>query len=298
MKQATFKKYLLRVVGALCILAAAATLFFPGWIQIDGIRRKDFRQLQEKLDTIITTEEQFLLNNLDYFEEDLKDNDLPYKKSGVKAWFRDRGALTKDAMDDKLSLKELTVLIWNAPGLMKDGENLLETDDVLDEVIAHAVSLDYPASEYTASSIRRYQKDLIGNLEDAAEHFGLISICCYAAMAISVLLGLLVVFAAAGHVCNKYRWGKFVLLAISLILAVGSYVGLPMVSSLLQDAFEGVKYLEDIRLRANLIPVISVALLVAPMVLDIVYNRMAKKSAPTQDASPDVSAFVEELAQN
>ncbi len=279
-KHEVFKKYLFRCIGALCILASVASLFFPAWIQIDGIRRKDFRELQDTVGAVVAQEEAWLTENLEDYKEDLKDNDLPYKKSGLKTWFRDINSILNDGLDDKISLKELTVLIWKAPGFLKDAENLVETDHVLEDGVSLAVNHFYPGSDYTLKSIHRFERTLTDGLEDATGYFGLISMGCYCAIVLSVLLALFAVFSAVGHVCNKYRWGKYVLLGISVILTVGGYVGLPMLSGLLQEFFTGVKYLEDIELRANLFPVLSVVLLLAPVVLDIVSKP--KKALPPQ----------------
>ncbi len=292
-KHEVFKKYLIRCIGALCILGAVATLFFPAWIQIDGIRRKDFRELQDNFATVITAEEELLLGNLDAWKEDLKDNDLPYKKTDLKNWLRDIQSILKDGLDNHISLKELTVLFWKAPGLLKDAKNLTQTDHVLEDAVTLAVSYFYPDSIYTSRSISRFEKHLIDSLEDASEYFGLIRLGCYCAIVLSVLLALFSVFAAVGHVCNKCRWGKYVLLGISLILAVGGYVGLPMLSQLLQDLFTGVQYLEDMTLRANVIPVLSVILLLVPVVLDIVTKIAQKKALASQAAQTTLDPAAE-----
>lgn len=292
-KHDVFKTYLIRCIGALCILGAVATLFFPAWIQIDGIRRKDFRTLQDSFTTVITAEEEFLLSNLDNWKEDLKDNDLPYKKTDLKNWLHDIQAILKDGLNDQISLKELTVLIWKAPGLLKDAENLTQTDHVLEEAVAFAVSCFYPSSEYTSRSISRFEKFLIDSLEDATEYFGLIRLGCYCAIVLSVLLALFSVFAAVGHVCNKCRWGKYVLLGISVILTVGAFVALPMLTELLQDLFADVPYLEDIKLRVNLIPVISVILLLVPVILDIVTKATQKKALVSHAAQATIDPAAE-----
>lgn len=292
-KHDVFKTYLIRCIGALCILGAVATLFFPAWIQIDGIRRKDFRTLQDSFTTVITAEEEFLLSNLDNWKEDLKDNDLPYKKTDLKNWLHDIQAILKDGLNDQISLKELTVLIWKAPGLLKDAENLTQTDHVLEEAVAFAVSCFYPSSEYTSRSISRFEKFLIDSLEDATEYFGLIRLGCYCAIVLSVLLALFSVFAAVGHVCNKCRWGKYVLLGISVILTVGAFVALPMLTELLQDLFADVPYLEDIKLRVNLIPVFSVILLLVPVILDIVTKATQKKALVSHAAQATIDPAAE-----
>lgn len=281
-KHEVFKKYLIRCIGALCILCSVATLFFPAWIQVDGIRRKEFRELQDSFTTILTDEEALLLRNLDTYKEDLKDNDLPYKKTDIKNWFRDIQVILKDGLNDRISLKELTVLIWKAPGLLKDVENLAQTDHVLQNAVSFAVSCFYPSSEYTSRSISRFEKFLVDGIEDAADYFGPIRLGCYCAIVLSVLLALFSVFAAVGHVCNKCRWGKYVLLGISVILTAGAFVGLPMLSELLQELCEGVPYLEDLELRANLIPILSVVLLLVPVALDIVTKALQKKALAAQ----------------
>ena len=168
--------------------------------------------------------------------------------------------------------------------VIKDAENLTQTDHVLEETVALAVSCFYPSSEYTSRSISRFEKFLIDSLEDATEYFGLIRLGCYCAIVLSVLLALFSVFAAVGHVCNKCRWGKYVLLGISVILTVGAFVGLPMLSELLQDLFADVQYLEDIKLRVHIIPVLSVILLLVPVILDIVTKATQKKALASHAA--------------
>ena len=199
----------------------------------------------------------------------------------------------KDGLNDQISLKELTVLIWKAPGLLKDAENLTQTDHVLEEAVAFAVSCFYPSSEYTSRSISRFEKFLIDSLEDATEYFGLIRLGCYCAIVLSVLLALFSVFAAVGHVCNKCRWGKYVLLGISVILTVGAFVALPMLTELLQDLFADVPYLEDIKLRVNLIPVFSVILLLVPVILDIETKATQKKALVSHAAQATIDPAAE-----
>ena len=69
----TIKKYIIRFVGALCILAAAALFFFQPMIQIDGIKNKELRTIYAQAEEILQQEENMMLKSIeaDKFKEDL-----------------------------------------------------------------------------------------------------------------------------------------------------------------------------------------------------------------------------------
>ena len=84
------KKYVIRIVGALCILSAMALLFLLPCVQLDGVSRKELRTMREDVTGVLEQGAESLYAWLDSdMKDDLKDYDLPSTKAGIKKRFRE-----------------------------------------------------------------------------------------------------------------------------------------------------------------------------------------------------------------
>lgn len=288
----SIKKYLIRTAGALCILAAVVLLFFPEWIQIRGVKNSQFKEVYAEVETVLQKEETWLLSRIEKADskekEELEDYNLPYKKNDIKALFREITTISKEALDSGISLKEITILIFKTPSLIKITQNLLETDNVLYGVVTILVKNNYPQWANNWKTVDYLNEQIQDELMLATDYFSTVSTICYAAILVSILLAIIVIWAIIGHISNKSRWGKYVLLSISLLLVVGGLVGFPIVSDLLTDT--GIPLVEDMRLSMSITPILALVLLLVPVILDILSKKWEKKAflKPVEQTSPNV----------
>ena len=277
------KKYLVRVIGALCILAATALLFLPTWLELDGASKKELRYVREDITAIIDITSEAFLESLDDddFKDDLKDNDLPYTRNTIKKEFKSMNNLTKDLLDNSVSMKELLVLSAKAPGALKTLKGMMElevADDIFFSAAKYALVLGNDRMD-DASLVDILDKadqleDQMDVLTESADTLGLV---CYALMGVLGLLLLLAVLSAITHVCNKGRGLKYLLLVIMILLVVGSMVAIPMVNDLLGEAMESTPVLRDLSLEVQYTPILAVVLMFVPIVLDIIFERKNKQ---------------------
>lgn len=47
------KKFLIRFIGALCILGAVAALFMPAWLKIEGVKHSEMRDLRSDITGVV-----------------------------------------------------------------------------------------------------------------------------------------------------------------------------------------------------------------------------------------------------
>lgn len=289
------KKYLIRIVGALCILGAAALMFMPAWLQIKDIPRRDLRDLREDVSGICTAvSDRFIMNanRDDDFKEELKDYGLPYTRGKINSRFATIEDLAKSILDCDISLQELLVLGIEAPGLIKDATNMIDSRDV--SAVFYESTVQYILFEGTQAITEDYDDDIenqiieenIENLENATED--VVEVLSDISFLFAVLAGVLIlilalaVASAITHVCNKTRWLKYIFLTVLVLLVVGSCLAVPMASEMIAGSMDAASAYADVSLRMTATPFISVALMIVPIILDIVYER--KKKANLMEA--------------
>lgn len=289
------KKYLIRIVGALCILGAAALMFMPAWLQIKDIPRRDLRDLREDVSGICTAvSDRFIMNanRDDDFKEELKDYGLPYTRGKINSRFATIEDLAKSILDCDISLQELLVLGIEAPGLIKDATNMIDSRDV--SAVFYGSTVQYILFEGTQAITEDYDDNIenqiieenIENLENATED--VVEVLSDISFLFAVLAGVLIlilalaVASAITHVCNKTRWLKYIFLTVLVLLVVGSCLAVPMASEMIAGSVDAASAYADVSLRMTATPFISVALMIVPIILDIVYER--KKKANLMEA--------------
>lgn len=289
------KKYLIRIVGALCLLGAAALMFMPAWLQIKDIPRRDLRDLREDVSGICTAvSDRFIMNanRDDDFKEELKDYGLPYTRGKINSRFATIEDLAKSILDCDISLQELLVLGIEAPGLIKDATNMIDSRDV--SAVFYGSTVQYILFEGTQAITEDYDDDIenqiieenIENLENATED--VVEVLSDISFLFAVLAGVLIlilalaVASAITHVCNKTRWLKYIFLTVLVLLVVGSCLAVPMASEMIAGSMDAASAYADVSLRMTATPFISVALMIVPIILDIVYER--KKKANLMEA--------------
>lgn len=277
------KKYLIRVIGALCILGAVALMFMPAWVKLDGVKKSELRDVREDITGALGEVSDYIQYRLDDddFKDDLKDNDLPYKTKTVKKQYKDMDNLCKSVLDGDISMQELLTLSAKIPGVVTDLENILELEA--------ADSIFYQAARY----IVRYGNDPMINpgevdyynagvvartaVEDLTNDAEMVPLICYGLTAVLVLVLALGVLGAVLHVCNKGRWVKYLFFALLLALVVGSLLAFPMVNEALGETAFLSKDMQDLELKMTVTPILAVALMFVPIVLDISFERKFKK---------------------
>jgi predicted tellurium resistance membrane protein TerC len=277
------KKYIIRIIGALCILGAITLLFMSPFMEITGVKRADMREFREDTEKLLEGVSQTIQDRVSYdedFEDDLKDNNFPSKKSAIKKRFKEVEELATELLNDKISIHELAVISAKAPGIVKDVGNLLNTkggDYVINAITQNAmeqVREENPDAYFGDEEIREYKKNMQADAEDAVALLSALSIAFIGLAVLLALIVLLAVISAVTHVCNKKRGLKYVVLVIMLILVIGGTVAGPLVSNLVELQ----KPFDDAGLQMAIMPYVALALMFVPIVLDIIFERKNKNS--------------------
>lgn len=268
----------------MCILAAIALLFMTPLIKINDVSSRDFRTLRNiTFDACEGIEENilaYLEKGDEDFQEELKDNDLPYTKGTVKRRVGELENIAKDLLNDSVSMQELLILSCKAPGIVTDLKNILQTNQ-LSNLTFHAFASALAAADEELITpdfdLNSCEELLQTSAEDAVDAIGSLVYLTYVLAGLIILFLALAVLAACTHICNKGRWVKYLLLALVLLIIVGVFIATPALSNVVGGAFrDGMNMFEgwaDIRLSIAITPFFSVALLVIPIVLDIIFER-------------------------
>lgn len=255
------KKILIRIIGALCIVASLYVLFMTTWVNVDGIKRSDMRKIKEQ----ITTELDAIHNELktgiivnENLKDELKDYKLPYTSGQLKRTFKDTESFLQETVNDEISFKELFLLSAKLPGFVKDTEAMLEANLVS--------NLVFETSEY-------YYAEDLEEVVDAVADYTYIFYIVIGVMAIIILLG---VISAVTHVMNKRRFVKYFYIVIVLALVCGICILMPMAMNSVKDTMELSGVVEDIELKATLMPYVTLLLVAVPVVLDIIFEKKKK----------------------
>ena len=288
------KKFLIRLIGSLCILASLALMLMPGWIQAKDVDRKALRDTRSDVEGMLAAAEDrylLLLDNMSGFKEEVKDYDLPYTPSRVKSRFRQLGNLSDSLLDRDLSLFELYTLSMKAPEVLEDVENLLDSDAADAVFIAVAQytlsesSQANPDSSLSASELSDFYQDAA---LDSLEGIFDVSFLLMIPAVFIILVVTLAIVSAVTHMCNKVRWFKYLYLFILVAMVAGTCVALSLTSDMLAELVKTVPAFADMRLQITITPFIAVALMFVPMILDIVYER--KKSLPQEQPQAQVQS--------
>ena len=283
------KKYLIRAVGALCILGSLALIFLTGFISLDGIKSRHWRELRSDTQNMCeAVEKRFLfeLEDSELFEDELDDCDLPHTRSKLKGRFKEIDNMTDIVLSDRIALKDVLVLSIKAPELVENVEGIMDSSIISDAFFSSIAG--YVVEKQSLQGIidcDPYDRSIINAtaemyLEDSEESVEMISelsfvfVLLTAALLMFIALG---VISATTHMFNKVRWIKYLYLAFLTILVVGFCVAAPLVSDLIVDSAVNMPALEDLVLTITVTPFISVVLAIVPVVLDIIFERKNKK---------------------
>ena len=172
------KKYIIRIIGALCIIGAVAAMFLLSWFKIDGIKRSDLRNLRDDTCGVIKYVGDSFVEKVsvdDNFSEELKDNDLPSSRSAVKKQFREIGDLLEGLLDENISLQEVLTLSIKAPGIIEDAENLVDSSvgasliSVVTDYQVNEAREENPDAVFSEEKLTSYKRQLRTNLEEGVE---------------------------------------------------------------------------------------------------------------------------------
>lgn len=261
-KEREMKKLLIRLAGALFILASLAALILPTCIKVEEVSKKDFRECREEVTADLQTIENRLVAGLEWnnspLKDDLKDNDLPSTKSSIKKRMKDAESLAKELVNPELSLKEVLSITGKAPKYIKDTENFLDTTYCADYV-------------FEVSELMAYE-----HIEDAVDGISSLRGVFVVITAFFVIFAALGVASAVTHCFNKVRYLKYIFLVFLILIVVGMSVAVPALNDVLQDEVELERRFQDMTLRVTVMPYISVALMIIPVVLDIIFERKNK----------------------
>lgn len=276
------KKYLIRIVGALCILASLALLFVPALIEVDGIKRSDLREVREHADSICTDLTDYFIEAVEWdddLKDEFKDYDLPNSKGKIKSRYGEIGGMVDSVLDGSISLEELFAISAKAPGVVEDVANLLETsasNSVFVVVTEYLVynnvgEMNYYTHNpyYMADKFEEVARDVV---DEVSEY----TIIFIAVAAVLALIAFIAVLSAITHVCNKGRGWKYLFLVIVILILAGTCAGLYLASDVIADAVENIPALEDVSLQVGIMPFLSIITMAVPIVLDIIFERKRK----------------------
>lgn len=264
-------KYIIRFIGSICILAAVALLFFSPIVEIDGVKNKDFQTMYSQFEKVSTQQGDWLISAVEQsnssVKEELREYDLPYRKSELKTWFRNINGLVKETLNRSITLEEVFNLVWNVPGLVEDLENLVQTDSLLEKGI-NGMVISYDEEAF----------DIYEILEKAEGYFDVIRRASYLVIGLFAVLTLLVVAAVIGNMLNKGRGIKYAVLVIVTAMTVGCYIGVPSLSTLLSEAVSEIEPFGDMKLYTTAVPILACVLLIIPAVLDFWNKKRAEQA--------------------
>lgn len=272
------KKYLIRVVGSLCILAAIALLFMAPLIQVDNVKSRDMRAMRNTMSDVFEYIEDSMLDGIEDedFQGELEDCDLPHTKGSVKKHLRKAEDLTKRLIDDSVSIQELLILSLDTPALVTDLQNILQSD-ALASFVFHRVAFTLAQADETVAfedvDMPAYTEQLLDLTEDTLDEVGDAASLLYVLAAVIILFLLLAIVAAVTHICNKGRWVKYLLLVLVLLIVVGTCLLTPILSDVMGEVMADTDGWDEISLRIAAAPFFSVILMIAPIVLDIIFER-------------------------
>lgn len=285
------KKYAIRIIGSLCILGALALMFLTPWINIDGLRGKEFREFKQKNEDTLELMESELLSAIqdDDFKDDLRDAKLPYNKSGIKNKIEEINDLLDTLYAGSISFYDLAILSVKAPALITDMNDLVQTDFLYDSSVMEHIAMnnlnlewDYyyecyvnPDTDemYSASSVAKHVNELTANTEDNIATLKSYNAVFYSTLFLMGLIALLAVIAAVTNVLNRGRGIKYVFAVLLILLVVGTCVGLPMLNTALYQTGEAMPILEEVTLSITVMPFLAAALSVTSLVLDAFSER-------------------------
>ncbi len=275
------KKYLIRIVGAFCILGAIALMLMPAWVVLDDVGHRDLRELRSDVSGICAEASDDFVRRIDRdedFQDELRDYDLPYTRGSIKGKFQDVEDLANELMNDTVSIKEIVMLCFKAPGLLRDMENLLDSDcgDTFFQAAARYILREegYLSDSDVGMDTIVYAGDqLREDTENTMEMFYDFSDYLIPVAVVILLPFAFGVACAATHICNKARWLKYLFLAMVIGIVAGSCVVLPVVSEIAADALGNVPAFAEMTLKMNVTPFIAVVLMIVPVILDIIFER-------------------------
>ncbi len=252
------KKLLIRIVGSLCIIASLAIIFFSTAVQVEDVSRKDMRAIRQQLTNDLEAVQDSVLLEikiLDDYKEELKESGLPYTKSRINRRFSQTEELIEELINDEMSMREVLTISAAAPRYISDTQKMLDTSICASHI--------FKASEYV------YQDD-VEDIVDTFSQYAWVFILVLCFFLFFILLGCA---SAATHCLNKVRFLKYIFIGCLVLIVLGLTISLPILNNVIQDQFTLPEQLEDIRLKATLMPYVSVALAFVPMVLDILFER-------------------------
>lgn len=255
------KKTIFRILGVVCILGALATTLFPSWVQMDGIKTKDLREVRNVTIEDLEGVEDYIIEEIDTYKEEFKDNDLPSTKGGIKKEFKETKTILENLMDKNISLEEIFSLAIKAPSFIKNTENFLN-------VRKSYLSLIFDQSKITYKS----------NVEDFLETISEYVFIIWIVISAFVVLFCLATAAVITQSINKMKFFKYIFFGYLLVLVVGICVAIPLISENVISALDLSKVFEDISLKITAMPFIALVLASAPIVFDLIFNRKSKKS--------------------
>lgn len=278
----TWKKYLIRTIGALCILGAVALMFIGGWVEMKDMDKKELRNVRGKLEDCTAAAETAyisLLKENRMFKDEAKDCDLPTSSSKAKADIKEIDSLVDSVLDETVSFGELLDLTIRAPHIVEKTEELVESDcaDSLFTEMAYRMWVDeyWQDAETTYEEVRAMARtdgqqfaDMSETLVDGYEEFSMVVLLLMVALFMIIVLG---VGAAATHISNRARWLKYIFLALLVLLTVGTMVATSAVSEMVGEQVGGP--FADLTLSITVTPFFAIALMIVPVVLDVVSER-------------------------
>lgn len=259
------KKYMIRFVGALCILAAVAVMFLTSWVQIKDVKRQDLRQLRTQLTEDLAVSEETMLSYREFYKEDLKEYGLPTTSGRVKSYYRKTESLIKELVDTEVSFNEVLWIAKEMPGYITDTEALLEIPELAEKLIRTDESAEYIID--------------VESMEETVEAVAPFKAIFIVVVGLFVTVIALACLAAITHMLNKGRWVKYIFLVLLAAAVVGICVGVPVVSETVLSEVYLMSALENMSLRVTIMPYLSLALAFVPVVLDIIFERKPKKAA-------------------
>ena len=256
------KKIFVRIAGSLCVVAVLIMFFFTTWVQIEGVKARDMRNFRKQLTGQLEDIQDRLTSALQYehIKDDLRDNDLPRTKTGIKNRIGETKDILKELIDDKVSFGELFLVATKGPGYIAETERLLESTYCTDVIFYEGIDV--------------VEMETVQQIADEAEQYVGVFYLVTIGLVIFVLLGCASVVV---NIFGKLNVLKYVFLIIAVVVIFAVSIGIPYLSSFIQNELPLPSEIMDISLGVTAAPYITLFFVVAIIALDIVAIVQKKK---------------------
>ena len=251
------KNKILKITSAICIIISLVLLFCPTLVRFGSTKGSEMREFRNGILSDLETVKEnvvFMYETNNVFVEDMKDNNLPKTKGEAKQKFRETKELMQTLLDGKISVIDVVNFSTKTPGVIKDAENLLESN--------------YGNWFFELSKFTTYEET--SDIVDSTKGIAGLSIVPVVFFVLLALLGLAAAILPIFNKGNVLRWIYFIVLTL-FVAAI--FVGVNILSTKLSDALTLEGKTIDMFVKTTIFPFLSVVFAVLSLAVGIIFKK-------------------------